>query len=181
MSSWALCIRSSKVFDRWLISITDIPTPGSAIKSRCASSSTASGRTAGPAEKLNTRVAVGMKAAPFVQLNLNEVQIQDVQVAASDHLQQRCRRLTVEIDTGDGGLGALKHDVLGFLDVEIARAQVVEDMRQHAWTIAMTHDQPMCRGCRCCQIDNIWHLARLFVDAYDARCFGRNRLLGLLC
>src|SRR5678815_5285799 len=97
MSSCALCIRSSNVFERWLISMTDIPTPGSAIKSRCASSSTASGRTAGPAEKLNTRVAVGMKAAPFVQLNLNEVQIQDVQVAASDRLQQRCRRLTVAV------------------------------------------------------------------------------------
>src|ERR1044071_122074 len=96
MSSCALCIKSSNVFERWLISITDIPTPGSAIRSRCASSSTASGRTAGPAEKLNTRVAVGMKEAPFVQLDFNEVQIQDVRAAASDCLQQLRRRLSVE-------------------------------------------------------------------------------------
>src|SRR5262245_31724276 len=137
MSSAALCIRSSNVFERWLISITDMPTPGSASKSRCASSSTAIGRTAGPAEKLNTRVAVGMKAAPFVQLNLNEVQIQDVLVAAGDRVQQRCRRFPVEIDTGDRSLGAFEHDVLGFLNVEIARAQVVEDMRQYARAIAI--------------------------------------------
>src|SRR6185503_18442927 len=148
MSSCALCIRSSNVFERWLISMTDIPTPGSAIKSRCASSSTASGRTAGPAEKLNTRVAVGMKAAPFVQLDLHEIQIQDVLVAASDRFQQLRRRLTIEIDARNCGLGALEHDVLGFLDVEIAGAQMVEDVRQHAWPIAMTHDQPVCCRCR---------------------------------
>ena len=54
---------SSNVFERWLISITDMPTPGSAIRSRCASSRTGSGSTAGPAEKLNTRVAVGMNGS----------------------------------------------------------------------------------------------------------------------
>src|SRR4030095_6778727 len=133
----------------------DIPMPGSAIRSRCASSSTASGRTAGPAEKLNTRVAVGMKAAPFVQLNLNEVQIQDVRVAAGNRLQQLRRRATVEIDTRAGRLGALKHDVLGFLDVEIARAQVIENMRQHTWTVAMTHDQHVCCWCLRRQIDGV--------------------------
>src|SRR6266496_3395441 len=43
---------SSKVFERWLISITDIPTLGSDSMSRCASSKTGSGKTAGPALKL---------------------------------------------------------------------------------------------------------------------------------
>src|SRR5688500_10035425 len=45
----------SKVFDRWLISITDMPTPGSDTRSRCACSRTGSGSTAGPAEKLKMR------------------------------------------------------------------------------------------------------------------------------
>jgi hypothetical protein len=43
---------SSKAFERWLISITDMPTPGSDTRSRCACSSTGRGRTAGPALKL---------------------------------------------------------------------------------------------------------------------------------
>src|SRR5712692_7109006 len=46
---------SSKVFERWLISITDMPTPGSASRSLCASSKTGSGMIAGPALKLKIR------------------------------------------------------------------------------------------------------------------------------
>jgi hypothetical protein len=52
MSASALCMMSSNVLERWLISITDMPTPGRATRSRRASSSTGSGSTAGPAEKL---------------------------------------------------------------------------------------------------------------------------------
>src|SRR5215831_777347 len=55
MSASAFWMIASKVFDRWLISITDMPTPGSATRSRCASSSTGSGSTAGPAAKLKMR------------------------------------------------------------------------------------------------------------------------------
>ena len=43
---------SSNVLERWLISITDMPTPGKLSKSRCASSKTGTGNTAGPALKL---------------------------------------------------------------------------------------------------------------------------------
>src|SRR5438270_6771097 len=42
---------------RWLISITDMPDPCQSSISEAAFSSTSSGRTAGPALKLNTRVA----------------------------------------------------------------------------------------------------------------------------
>src|SRR5262252_8546451 len=55
MSASAPWITASNVFDRWLISITDMPTPGNATRSRCASSSTGSGSTAGPAAKLKMR------------------------------------------------------------------------------------------------------------------------------
>src|SRR5204862_8346095 len=41
---------------RWLISITDMPEPCQSSISEAAFSSTSSGRTAGPALKLNTRV-----------------------------------------------------------------------------------------------------------------------------
>src|SRR5687767_13898851 len=60
MSATARCKMSSNVLERWLISITDMPTPGSATRSRWASSSTGGGSTAGPAEKLKTRVMVVM-------------------------------------------------------------------------------------------------------------------------
>src|SRR5215204_1431670 len=55
MSAIAPLRRSSNVFERWLISMTDMPTPGSETSSRCACSSTGSGMMAGPAEKLNSR------------------------------------------------------------------------------------------------------------------------------
>src|SRR5436190_4347585 len=46
---------SSKVFERWLISITDMPTPGSDNISSRACSKTGTGITAGPALKLKIR------------------------------------------------------------------------------------------------------------------------------
>src|SRR5205809_4137171 len=51
---------SSKVFERWLISITDIPTLGSDSMSRCASSKTGTGKTAGPALKLKIRSLISL-------------------------------------------------------------------------------------------------------------------------
>ena len=51
----ALARIASKVFERWLISRIDMPSPGNARRSRWISSSTGTGITAGPAEKSNTR------------------------------------------------------------------------------------------------------------------------------
>jgi len=48
----------SNAVDRWLISRIDMPTPGSARRSRWIASSTDKGSTAGPAAKLKMR-AVG--------------------------------------------------------------------------------------------------------------------------
>ncbi len=56
MSAMAESRIASNVFERWLISITDMPTPGSDTRSRCACSRTGSGSAAGPAEKLKIRV-----------------------------------------------------------------------------------------------------------------------------
>jgi hypothetical protein len=60
MSLSAFWRMPSNVEDRWLISITDMPTPGSASRSRCTCSSTGTGSTAGPDEKFRIRVTVGM-------------------------------------------------------------------------------------------------------------------------
>src|SRR2546425_5239117 len=51
---------SSKAFERWLISITDIPTPGSASRCARASSKTGTGNTAGPALKLKIRSVISL-------------------------------------------------------------------------------------------------------------------------
>src|SRR2546429_1835536 len=51
---------SSKAFERWLISITDIPTPGSASICARASSKTGTGKTAGPALKLKIRSVMSL-------------------------------------------------------------------------------------------------------------------------
>src|SRR5262249_49935328 len=139
MSASQPWITSSKVFDRWLTSRIDMPTPGSDTRSRCASSRTSSGSTAGPAEKLKIRVAGGMTNLSALQLD--DPQIQHVRVAGFDPVADRRGRLAVEIDSRDGGLGPLEHDVLGLLDVEVRLAQVVEDMRENTWSIAMPHDE----------------------------------------
>src|SRR6185369_5034384 len=56
---------SSKAFERWLISITDMPTPGSDNISSRACSKTGTGITAGPALKLKIRsVIVVIWSAP---------------------------------------------------------------------------------------------------------------------
>ena len=55
MSASAPWMIASNAFDRWLISRIDMPTPGSETRSRCASSSTGVGSTAGPALKLKMR------------------------------------------------------------------------------------------------------------------------------
>src|SRR5687767_1169495 len=69
----------SNVFERWLISSTDMPTPGRDTRSRCASSSTGIGKTAGPAEKLNTRcVVVAIWLSRFYEYQLNHVRQQTV-------------------------------------------------------------------------------------------------------
>src|SRR5712691_7703270 len=56
---------------RWLISITDIPEPCQSSISAAACASTSSGRTAGPALKLNTRVT-GLLPIRFVLLLLGD-------------------------------------------------------------------------------------------------------------
>src|SRR5207245_2151707 len=56
---------------RWLISITDMPEPCQSSISAAACASTSSGSTAGPALKLNTRVA-GLLPIPFVLLLLGD-------------------------------------------------------------------------------------------------------------
>ena len=48
----------SNAFERWLISRIEMPVPGSASRSRCASCNAESGKTAGPGEKLKTRFSM---------------------------------------------------------------------------------------------------------------------------
>src|SRR5688572_11014306 len=49
---------ASNVFERWLISMTDMPTPGRLNMSLCASSRTGTGKIAGPALKLKMRSVI---------------------------------------------------------------------------------------------------------------------------
>src|SRR5215208_575101 len=68
-SASAVWITASNSFERWLISITDIPVPLKSINSACAFSSTSSGRTPGPGLKLKTRLGLDMECTPvFIDL-----------------------------------------------------------------------------------------------------------------
>src|SRR5215207_3034289 len=94
---------SSKAGERWLISSTDMPTPGRLTRSRRASSSTGRGSTAGPAEKLKMRVSLVVVvdiadllcAEPTLQRD--QLQVEHGGVAGADLRQQRRRRLVVEV------------------------------------------------------------------------------------
>src|SRR4051812_45321791 len=137
MSAIARARIASNVFDRWLISITDMPTPGRATRSRCASSSTGTGRTAGPAEKLKMRrvvVAIGLS-------ELDELKIENISVARLHRIERACRGGSVEVNTCHGSLRAVENDVFRLLDVQVRHPQVFEDVRQHARLVSMTHHQ----------------------------------------
>src|SRR3972149_10771921 len=115
-------------FERWLISRTDMPTPGSAMRSRCTCSRTGSGSTAGPAAKLRIRSVV---AAIYLSLpgalGLRELirrgrgsqrhhaDVENLGIAAPDPAHERVRRLPFDVDARDRGLRTGDDDVLGFL------------------------------------------------------------------
>ena len=151
----SLAMISSNGFDRWLISRIDMPTPGSDSRSRCACSSTSTGRTAGPAEKLKIRVVVVMSLVPnghevpdwrLLRHEANDLQVENVGVPALMRSRRELRRRAVQVDARDGCLGAFEDDVLRLLHVQIAPAQVVEDVGEHAGTVAVADDEHVRRG-----------------------------------
>src|SRR6266498_587448 len=101
---------ASKALERWLISSTDMPTPGRAIRSRCASSSTGSGRTAGPAPKLKMRSVIGTS-------QWKQRQLDDVRAALANRIQNAAGRRLLEMDAGDCRPGPVENDVFGLLDI----------------------------------------------------------------
>src|SRR5262245_8382009 len=185
MSAIAVLRRSSNVFERWLISITDMQTPGSEMRSRCACSRTGSGNTAGPAEKLWIRVVVGMNAAPelmeplWLSLYFHNLNAEDVATSVFDGAKKFRVGLAVNVDTCDRGLRASENNVLGFLHVQVAAAQLVENVREDTRPIAVTHDQPMSRRRARREVDCVWHRPHLFVASDDADGFGGNCFLCL--
>ena len=71
----------------------------------------------------------------------HDLKVEDVDIATLDCVAQGRRGRTVQVDSGHGGLRPLEDDVLGLLDVEVCLAKVRKDVRQHAWTIAVAHDE----------------------------------------
>src|SRR5215471_16792316 len=65
---------SSNVFERWLISITDMPTPGSDSISSRACSRTGTGITAGPALKLKILSVISSSQVSEYQLQLGLIE-----------------------------------------------------------------------------------------------------------
>src|SRR6476620_6041405 len=115
-----------------------MPTPGRARRSRCACSSTSTGRIAGPAEKLKILVVVTI--SPPLRKSY-DLQVENVAVVHPDAFAERRRRRAVQVDSGDGSLCPFEHDVFGLLHVEISTAQVVEHVRQHAGSVTVTDDE----------------------------------------
>src|SRR5206468_11656848 len=141
-TSASACSRiDSNVFERWLISRIDMPTPGSASRSRWISSRTGTGSTAGPAAKLKTRctVVIGrlfdqprnhFRAFVANCSDGDKVEVQNIRVSITNRPQQSLRRRTVEVDSRNGGLGSIENHVLGFLNVDVPRSQMVEHVRE---------------------------------------------------
>ena len=108
------------------------------------------------------------------------MQIEDVAVPLLHLLQQRGGRRAVEVDARDRRLGAFEDHVLGFLDVDLAAAQVIEDVGQHAGTIAVADDEHVRRRRFLRQVHDVGHLAGVLVAADDAHRLGGDRFLRLI-
>src|SRR4051812_40392842 len=91
--------------------------------------------------------------------NRNEAEVEDVGVAASYLFENHRLRRAIEVDVRSGGLRALEHDVLGFLDVDMAAAQALEDVGQNARLVAMPDDEGVRRGRLPREVDDVWSLA----------------------
>ena len=90
------------------------------------------------------------------------------------------RWLAVEVDAGDGRLGAFEDDVLRLLDVEPAAAQVLEDVGEHARPVAMADDQHVGRRRPPRQVHDVRDPPGLLERADDADRLRGDRLLRLL-
>src|SRR5882672_1133335 len=71
----------------------------------------------------------------------HEMQIEDVAVSFLNRVEQQVGWRPIEVDARDGGLRPFENHVLGFLDVDIAAAEVLEHVREHARPIAVTNHQ----------------------------------------
>src|ERR1043165_1773080 len=110
---------ASKVFERWLISITLMPTPGKESISSRACSNTGTGRTAGPALKLKIlSVMISFLSRVRLLTNRQQAKFDDVRIRRL-HLFEHVRgRRGFEVDAGDRRLRALEDDVLHLLHVD---------------------------------------------------------------
>ena len=156
-----------------------MPTPGSASRSRCACSSTSTGRTAGPAEKLKIRVVV-----TIVTTSTNsryDLQVEDVACSsilmrsqsAADGAPSRLIRATA-------ASAPSKTMFSVSCTLRLSTAQVVEDVREHAGSVTVTHDEHVRRRRAPREVDDVGHLPGLGVAADDPHRFGGNRLLRLV-
>ena len=89
-------------------------------------------------------------------------------------------RLAVEVDARDGGMGAFKNDVLGFLHVQMGVAQSFEHVCEHARLVAMPHHEHVRRRGLLRQVHDVGHPAGCDKRPDDTNRFGRNRLLRLV-
>jgi hypothetical protein len=127
-----------------------------------------------------------MNAAPelidpyLLSLYFHNLNAEDVATSAFDGAKKLCVGLAVNVDPCDSGLRASENDVLGLLNVQVAAPQLVENVRQDTWAIAVPHHQSMSRRRARCEVDGVRHRPHLLVASDDADGFGSNGFLRLL-
>src|SRR3954466_6778884 len=95
--------------------------------------------------------------------NRHEMQVEDIGVATLNLFQQRFRRSAIEIDARDRRLRAFEDHVLGFLRVDLAGAQVLEDVREYTRAVEMADDEHVCRRRLLREVDDVRHLTGVLV------------------
>src|SRR5688572_29632161 len=116
-----------------------------------------------------------MPKAQSLPLYLHQMQMKNVLITLFYLLQQRRGWFAVEVNSSNGGLCAFKDDVLGFLHVEVAAAEMLEHMGQHAGTVSMPDDQHVRRRRLRRQVDNVRDLARFGKGPNDANGLAGDR------
>ena len=165
---------ASKVDERWLISMTDMPTPGSATRSRWTCSRTGSGSTAGPEEKLKIRSVMG---APSER---DELEAEDVLVAAGDGGERRSGGAPSMLIRATAASASSKMMFSVSRTLIPSAAKVLEDVGQDARPVLVADDEQVGRRRPAGEVDDVRDAPGLLERADDPDGLGGDRLLRLL-
>ena len=125
-------------------------------------------------------IPLNRASLPFHPLKCQLIQLQNIRILGAEFCEDVVGNSLVEVDSRDGGFGALEDDVLHFLDVDGDAPDGVEHAGEDAGTVAMANEKSVRGGCAARKVDDVGYLADFLEGSDDADRFGSDRFLGLI-